>query len=124
MFVTKYQDVDATVRAMKAGAIEFLTQPVVPESLLAAVAEAFAKDRSARVRLARATSLHQLMRQLTPREREVFTLVVSGLPPLFDRVTTAEIGRRAGFSDASHFAKVMRVRTGRSPLQIRRSRHN
>ena len=38
--------------------------------------------------------------------------------PLFDRVTTAEIGRRAGFSDASHFVKVVRSRTGETPLQI------
>jgi len=40
----------------------------------------------------------------------------------FDRVTTGEIGRRAGFSDASHFAKIMRRRTGRTPLQLRRGR--
>jgi AraC family transcriptional activator of tynA and feaB len=44
--------------------------------------------------------------------------------PLFDRVTTAEIGRRAGFSDASHFTKVMRLRTGQRPLQMRRTRHS
>jgi len=43
--------------------------------------------------------------------------------PLFDRVTTAEIGRRAGFSDASHFVKVLRKRTGQTPLQMRRARH-
>jgi len=43
--------------------------------------------------------------------------------PLFDRVTTAEIGRRAGFSDASHFTKVLRMRTGQTPLQMRRARH-
>jgi AraC-like DNA-binding protein len=42
--------------------------------------------------------------------------------PLFDRVTTAEIGRRAGFSDPSHFTKVMRTRTGQTPLQMRRTR--
>lgn len=42
--------------------------------------------------------------------------------PLFDRVTTAEIGRRAGFSDASHFTRVLRRRTGQTPLQMRRSR--
>jgi AraC family transcriptional activator of tynA and feaB len=42
--------------------------------------------------------------------------------PLFDRVTTAEIGRRAGFSDASHFVKVLRRSTGRTPLQVRRAR--
>jgi AraC-like DNA-binding protein len=43
--------------------------------------------------------------------------------PLFDRVTTAEIGRRAGFSDASHFVKVLRSRTGQTPLQMRRANH-
>jgi AraC-like DNA-binding protein len=42
--------------------------------------------------------------------------------PLYDRVTTAEIGRRAGFSDASHFSKVLRRITGQTPLQMRRSR--
>ena len=42
--------------------------------------------------------------------------------PLFDRVTTAEIGRRAGFSDASHFVKVLRRRTGQTPFQMRRAR--
>jgi AraC family transcriptional regulator, positive regulator of tynA and feaB len=42
--------------------------------------------------------------------------------PLFDRVTTAEIGRRAGFSDGSHFVKVLRRRVGQTPLQMRRAR--
>jgi AraC-like DNA-binding protein len=42
--------------------------------------------------------------------------------PLFDRVTTAEIGRRAGFSDASHFVKVLRRHTGNTPLLVRRTR--
>ena len=42
--------------------------------------------------------------------------------PLFDRVTTAEIGRRSGFSDASHFVKVVRRRTGQTPLQMRHDR--
>jgi AraC family transcriptional activator of tynA and feaB len=42
--------------------------------------------------------------------------------PLFDRVTTAEVGRRAGFSDASHFVKVLRRHTGRTPLLLRRAR--
>jgi len=41
--------------------------------------------------------------------------------PLFDRVTTAEIGRRAGFSDASHFTRVLRRKTGKTPLQMRRA---
>jgi AraC-like DNA-binding protein len=43
--------------------------------------------------------------------------------PLFNRVTTAEIGRRAGFVSASHFARVIRRRTGRTPLELRHS-HN
>lgn len=42
--------------------------------------------------------------------------------PLFNRVTTAEIGRRAGFLSASHFARVVRKYTGRTPLQLRRER--
>ena len=41
--------------------------------------------------------------------------------PLFNRVTTAEIGRRSGFASASHFARVIRNRTGRTPLQLRRA---
>ena len=44
--------------------------------------------------------------------------------PLFDRVTTAEIGRRAGFSDASHFSRVLRRRTGHTPLAMRRGMGN
>jgi AraC-like DNA-binding protein len=43
--------------------------------------------------------------------------------PLFDRVTTAEVGRRAGFSDASHFNKVLRRHPGQTPLQMRRGKH-
>jgi AraC family transcriptional activator of tynA and feaB len=43
--------------------------------------------------------------------------------PLLNRVTTAEIGRRAGFSDASHFVKAVRRRTGQTPLQMRRASH-
>lgn len=43
--------------------------------------------------------------------------------PLFDRLTTGEIGRRAGFSDASHFSKALRRCTGQTPLQLRRARH-
>jgi AraC-like DNA-binding protein len=42
--------------------------------------------------------------------------------PLFDRVTAGEIGRRAGFSDASHFTKVLRRQSGQTPLQMRRAR--
>jgi AraC-like DNA-binding protein len=44
--------------------------------------------------------------------------------PLFDRVTAAEVGRRAGFSDASHFTKALRRLTGQTPLQVRRARHS
>ena len=42
--------------------------------------------------------------------------------PLFNRITTAEIGRRSGFSDASHFTKVLRRHTGQTPRQMRRGR--
>jgi AraC-like DNA-binding protein len=45
------------------------------------------------------------------------------MSPLFKRVTTAEVGRRAGFQSASHFARVIRRRTGWTPLQLRREAH-
>jgi FixJ family two-component response regulator len=79
VFVTDYRDVEFTVRAMKAGAIEFLTKPVNGSALLAAVEAAFKEDQLLRERNARMTTLQARFDLLTPREREVFPLVTSGL---------------------------------------------
>jgi FixJ family two-component response regulator len=79
IFVTGHCDIECAVRAMKAGAIEFLTKPVSIVSLLAAVQTALAEDRRLREQIVRFTTLHERFTQLTPREREVFPLIISGL---------------------------------------------
>jgi len=79
IFITRLRDVECTVRAMKAGAIEFFTKPVKEAALLAAVDAAFIEHRRLRQRNARLTTLQQRFNLLTPREREVFPLVISGL---------------------------------------------
>jgi FixJ family two-component response regulator len=68
------------VRAMKAGAVEFLTKPYRRQALLDAIRAAVDRDRAARVERSEATALRQRYEQLTPREREVMALVVRGLP--------------------------------------------
>jgi FixJ family two-component response regulator len=79
VFVTDYPDVEFTVRAMKAGAIEFLIKPVNGDALLQAVDAAFVEDRRLRECNAKLRTLRARFGLLTPREREVFPLVISGL---------------------------------------------
>ena len=79
IFITGYGDVPKTVQAMKAGAVEFLTKPLNDEVLLSVVRQALERSRLA---LARETEMHELRDRyasLTPRERQVMGLVVSGL---------------------------------------------
>lgn len=78
IFVTGRGDIPTTVRAMKAGAIDFLTKPVSAESLLAAIARARTFDSDARRAHDQRAAVKALMAKLTPREREVFALVVAG----------------------------------------------
>ena len=78
IFLTGHADVSSSVRAMKAGAVDFLTKPVRRETLLEALGRALQRDagqRAARGELAR---LRALFDALTPREREVFERVVAG----------------------------------------------
>jgi FixJ family two-component response regulator len=72
-------DVAASVGAMKAGAVDFLTKPVESPALIAAVQAAFAQDRRLRQRKAELDRLQQRFSRLTPREREVLSLVIGGL---------------------------------------------
>jgi FixJ family two-component response regulator len=79
LFVTRQVDVSCLVRAVKAGAVDFLTTPLKTEDLLQAVRAAIDEDRvTRRVREERA-ELKQRLSRLTPRERQVLPLVVSGL---------------------------------------------
>jgi FixJ family two-component response regulator len=79
IFITGYGDVARTVQAMKAGAVEFLTKPVSSEVLLGAIEQALDRSRSALTRAAEMQELWNRYISLSPRERQVMTLVVSGL---------------------------------------------
>jgi FixJ family two-component response regulator len=79
IFISGNGDVPSTVRAMKAGAIECLTRPIDPVALVGAVREGLAQDRKLRLRKARMAKLQQRFCRLTPRQREVFSLIVGGL---------------------------------------------
>jgi FixJ family two-component response regulator len=79
IFITGHGDIPMSVRAMKAGAVEFLTKPFRSRGLLDAVHAAIERDQSAQKERSKTGALRQLHEQLTPREREVMALVVTGL---------------------------------------------
>src|SRR5262244_2971986 len=79
IFVTGHGDIPSSVRAMKAGALDFLVKPFSDQELLERVHAALALDRERRVKQAELNRLRQRFKSLTPREREVFPLVVGGL---------------------------------------------
>jgi FixJ family two-component response regulator len=79
IFITAHGDIPMTVRAMKAGAVEFLTKPFRDQDLLDAIQVALEQDRTNRQQEEEMAALRQRWESLTPREREVLPLVVSGL---------------------------------------------
>jgi FixJ family two-component response regulator len=89
IFVTGHGDVPSSVRAMKAGAIEFLLKPFDNQELLRSINAAIAQDREARVRRAEIAELRRRYALLTPREREVLPFVVAGL---LNKQTAGELG--------------------------------
>jgi len=89
IFVTAHGDVPMSVRALKAGAVEFLTKPFRDQDLLDAIHQALQRDRTARERQAEIHDLQQRYHALTAREREVMTLVVSGM---LNKQIASEIG--------------------------------
>jgi FixJ family two-component response regulator len=78
IFITGYGDVPTSVRAMKAGAVDFLTKPVDEQALLKAIGDALRRDQEARAARAGLASIRERLARLTPREREVLEHVVSG----------------------------------------------
>ena len=89
IFITGHGNVPAAVQAMKAGALEFLTKPFTDRDLLDAIQQAIKRDRVARRNQAEIRELHGRYESLTPREREVMVLVVSGL---LNKQVAAELG--------------------------------
>jgi FixJ family two-component response regulator len=79
IFVTAYGDIPMTVKAMKSGAVEFLTKPFDDEELLEAIQQALARDSASRQERAEITAMQSRYDTLTQREHEVMKLVVSGM---------------------------------------------
>jgi FixJ family two-component response regulator len=104
IFITGYGDVPMTVRAMKAGAVEFLTKPFRDDVLLNAIRDAIERSRAALRFDSEMQSLRKCYESLTPREREVMALVVSGL-------LNKQVGGELGISEITvkaHRGQVMR----------------
>ena len=89
IFITGHGDIPMSVRAMKAGAVEFLTKPFRDQDLLDAIQQALERDRKARDQRAAIEELRRRFASLTPREREVMARVVAGL---LNKQIGAELG--------------------------------
>jgi FixJ family two-component response regulator len=89
VFITGHGDIPSSVRALKAGAVDFLTKPFSESALLSAIGAAIAKDRDDRRTRFEMGALNQRLATLTPREKEVLPLVVSGL---LNKQAAAELG--------------------------------
>jgi FixJ family two-component response regulator len=103
IFITGYGDVPMTVRAMKAGAVDFLTKPFRDDALLDAIRDAIERSHAALRRNSEIRTLRRCYESLTPREREVMSLVVSGL-------LNKQVGSELGISEITvkaHRGQVM-----------------
>jgi FixJ family two-component response regulator len=89
IFITGHADIPMSVRAMKAGAVEFLTKPFREQDLLDAIRQAIERDRTLRYQSIELAELRGRFQSLTPRQREVMQLVVSGL---LNKQIAAELG--------------------------------
>jgi FixJ family two-component response regulator len=89
VFITGHGDIPSSVRAIKTGAVDFLTKPLREADLMRAIHAALAQDRNVRGKKAELADLQQRLSRLTPREREVLPLVVSGL---LNKQAAAELG--------------------------------
>jgi FixJ family two-component response regulator len=89
VFITAHGDIPMSVRALKSGAVEFLTKPFRDQDLLDAIQQALQRDRAARDQQAEINALHERYEALTAREREVMALVVCGM---LDKHIAAKIG--------------------------------
>jgi RNA polymerase sigma factor (sigma-70 family) len=103
IFITGHGDVPMTVRAMKAGAVEFLTKPFNDEALLSAIQHSIERSNVALRRETETGALRDCYASLTPREKEVLVLVVSGL-------SNKQVGAELGISEITvkaHRGRVM-----------------
>jgi FixJ family two-component response regulator len=114
IFITGHGDVSMSVRAMKAGAVDFLPKPFNDQDLLEAIQGALARDRQAREVRAALQGIQQRIALLTPRERDVLGLVVAGL---LNKQIAAELGMSEKTVKA-HRAQVMQKMRVSSVAQL------
>jgi FixJ family two-component response regulator len=110
IFITGHGDIPMTVRAMKAGAVEFLTKPFREQDMLDAIRVALEKDRSRREQDKKTTELRKLFESLTSREQEVMGFVTAGL---LNKQIAADIGL-SEITVKVHRGNVMRKMGARS----------
>jgi FixJ family two-component response regulator len=114
IFITAHGDVPMSVRALKSGAVEFLTKPFRDQDLLDAIQQALQRDRAAREQQAEVDGLRGRYQALTAREREVMGLVVSGM-------LNKQIASQIGASEATikiHRGNVMQKMQAASLIEL------
>lgn len=131
VFITGHGDIPSSVRAIKAGAVDFLTKPFVEADLMRAINAALAQNRDARRKRGELAGLHRRFARLTAREREVLPLVASGL---LNKQAAAELGiseitlqiHRGSIMkkmEAESLAELVRL-AGALEIPMTRSRHS
>jgi FixJ family two-component response regulator len=114
IFISGHSDIPASVRAMKSGAIEFLTKPLRELELLDAVQIGISRDRVRRQEAKYVAELRERFNSLTPRERDVLALVVTGRP-------NKEIAAQLGMSEMTvkvHRSQVTRKMQAKSLIDL------
>src|SRR5262249_48155822 len=111
VFISAHGDIPMTVQALKAGAVDFLTKPFRDQQLLDAVQQAIDRDRAARQQRAALSGLRRRYESLTQRERQVMTLVVTGLlnKQIAAELRTSEATVKAHRAQLMHKMKAVSV---------------